>query len=153
VKPHYHVLDGLRGAAAFGAVMFRLAPRVAGQPGRGLTLDGFFARGVIRLHPMVVAAMVIGLLGYLLDPYAGNAQRVGGALSPGMLALTFELSMLFLRAPTLPGETHPSAARRRRCSKAGLLRSPLSPTASTAVFGAASAARFLQVNQQQWKQS
>jgi peptidoglycan/LPS O-acetylase OafA/YrhL len=147
VKSHYHVLDGLRGTAAFSVVMFhiwemlvpsleqnpmphtflavdfffalsgfilghayddRLAPQ-GGQPGHGLTLGGFFVRRLIRLHPMVVVAMVTGVLGYLLDPYAGNAQRVGAALSPGTLLLAFGLSLLLLPAPTLPnyfGETH-----------------------------------------------
>lgn len=80
----------------------------AGTPGH-LSRGGFFARRLIRLHPMVIVAMVIGILGYLLDPYVGNAQRVGEKISLGMLLLTFALSLLLLPAPTLPnewGETH-----------------------------------------------
>lgn len=144
---HFHVLDGLRGTAAFSVLMFhiwemlvpsleanpmrhtflavdfffalsgfilghaydaRLAP-ADGRHGPQLTRTEFFLRRLIRLHPMVVAAMVAGMLGYLLDPYAGGAQGIGAALSPGMLWLTFGLSLLLLPTPTLPnyfGETH-----------------------------------------------
>lgn len=80
----------------------------AGTP-EALGLSGFFARRLIRLHPMVAAAMVIGLAGYLLDPFVGQSQQVGEKLSLGMLALTFGLSLLLLPTPCLPnyfGETH-----------------------------------------------
>lgn len=138
MKTHYHVLDGLRGTAAFSVFAFHflemltsgleqnplrhthlavdfffaLSGFVLGHAydGRGLAPGQFFARRLVRLHPMVVAAMVVGILGYLLDPNVGNAQRVGAAISPGMLLLTFGLSLLLLPAPTLPnyfGETHP----------------------------------------------
>lgn len=135
MKPHYHVLDGLRGTAAFSVFAFHflemLVPSLEKNPmphtflavdfffalsgfvlghaydGRGLAPAQFFARRLVRLHPMVVMAMTIGLLGYVLDPFVGNAQRV---LSPAMLLFTFVLSLLLLPAPTLPnyfGETHP----------------------------------------------
>jgi peptidoglycan/LPS O-acetylase OafA/YrhL len=74
-----------------------------------LSKGGFFLRRLIRLHPMVLVAMVIGILGYLFDPFVGNAQRVGEKLSLGMLLLTFSLSLFLLPTPTLPndfGETH-----------------------------------------------
>jgi peptidoglycan/LPS O-acetylase OafA/YrhL len=83
-------------------------PRASSQ--HRLAPAGFFMRRLIRLHPMVIVAMVVGILGYLLDPFAGKALRVGATLSPGMLLLTFGLSLLLLPAPTLPnyfGETHP----------------------------------------------
>jgi peptidoglycan/LPS O-acetylase OafA/YrhL len=138
MKSHYHVLDGLRGTAAFSVFAFHilemLVPSLAQNPmrhthlavdfffalsgfvlghaydGRGMAPAQFFARRLVRLHPMVVAAMTVGLLGYLLDPFVGDAQRVGVALSPGRLLLTFALSLLLLPAATLPnyfGETHP----------------------------------------------
>ncbi|SFV09065.1 acyltransferase family protein [Pseudoduganella namucuonensis] len=143
MKSHYHVLDGLRGTAAFSVFTFHilemLVPSLELNPmphtflavdfffalsgfilghaydarmcdGGRLAPSGFFMRRLIRLHPMVLVAMVVGVLGYLFDPFAGNAQRIGPALSPGMLLLTFCLSLLLLPAPTLPnyfGETHP----------------------------------------------
>lgn len=85
----------------------RLAPQA--DAGQRLSMAGFVQRRLIRLHPMVLAAMVIGVLVYLLDPFVGDAQRVGAKLSLGMLALTFCLNLLLLPAPTLPnyfGETH-----------------------------------------------
>jgi peptidoglycan/LPS O-acetylase OafA/YrhL len=146
VKSHYHVLDGLRGTAAFSVFVFhiwemlvpgpeqnpmahtylavdfffalsgfilghaydaRLAPQA--PPGQKLTARGFFMRRLIRLHPMVVIAMIVGLTGYLCDPFVGNAQSVGDKLPNGMLMLTLALSLLLLPSPTLPnyfGETH-----------------------------------------------
>jgi peptidoglycan/LPS O-acetylase OafA/YrhL len=85
----------------------RLAPQQRG--GQGLSVAGFVQRRLIRLHPMVLAAMVIGVVVYLLDPFVGDAQRDGAKLSLGMLVLTFALNLLLLPAPTLPnyfGETH-----------------------------------------------
>lgn len=138
MKSHYHVLDGLRGTAAFSVFAFHilemLVPSLAHNPlrhthlavdfffalsgfvlghaydGRGLAPAQFLARRLVRLHPMVVVAMVVGVLGYLLDPFVGEAQRVGVALSPGRLLLAFGLGLLLLPAATLPnyfGETHP----------------------------------------------
>ena len=137
MKTHYHVLDGLRGTAAFSVLAFHFLEFLSASPeqnpmahahlavdfffalsgfvlghaydGRGMAPAQFFARRLVRLHPMVVAAMLVGLLVYVLDPFAGNAQRVGVALSPGALALTFAMSLLLLPTPTLPnyfGETH-----------------------------------------------
>jgi peptidoglycan/LPS O-acetylase OafA/YrhL len=75
-----------------------------------LDLPGFFKRRLMRLHPMVVISMVIGITLYLLDPYADEAQRIGEHLSLGRLVLCVGLSMLLLPTPPLPntlGETHP----------------------------------------------
>jgi len=81
--------------------------RISGSaaPASRLTLKAFFLRRLIRLHPMVVLAMVIGLLGYLLDPYVSP----GNQPSAGLLSLVFALNLLLLPAPALPnrfGETH-----------------------------------------------
>jgi len=145
-RPHFHVLDGLRGTAALSVIVFHLlemlVPSLQQNPmphtflavdfffalsgfvighaydarlspgseaGRRLSTRGFFARRLIGLHPMVIAAMVIGIAVDLLDPWVGNAQRVGEKLSLGMLLLTFAMSLLLLPTPTLPnyfGETH-----------------------------------------------
>jgi len=74
-----------------------------------LTLWGFFQRRLIRLHPMVVAAMVIALIAYLADPFVGDSQRIGVKLPWSLLATAFLLNLLLLPTPTLPntfGETH-----------------------------------------------
>jgi peptidoglycan/LPS O-acetylase OafA/YrhL len=147
VRSHYHVLDGLRGTAAFSVFMFhiwellvpgpeqnpmahtylavdfffalsgfilghaydaRLAPQA--PAGQQLSRRGFFLRRLVRLHPMVIVAMIVGITGYLLDPFVGQAQSVGEKLPFGMFLLTFGLGLLLLPAPTLPnyfGETHP----------------------------------------------
>ena len=146
MKPHYPVLDGLRGTAAFSVFLFHfcemLVPDLAHNPmghaflavdfffalsgfvlghaydarmsaGIGarekLTLGGFLRRRLIRLHPMVVAAMVIALVAYLADPFVGDKQQIGVSLSLSLLAATFLLNLLLLPAPALPntfGETH-----------------------------------------------
>ncbi len=81
-----------------------------GAPARiALSTWDFFKRRLIRLHPMVVAAAVAGLLGFLFDPFVGTAQTVGIAISPAKLALIFALSLFLLPTPVLPntfGETH-----------------------------------------------
>ena len=63
-------------------------------------------RRLIRLHPMVIVAMVIGILGYLLDPFVGNDQRIGEKLPLGMLRLTFGLSSFLLDMLRQPVETY-----------------------------------------------
>jgi peptidoglycan/LPS O-acetylase OafA/YrhL len=74
-----------------------------------LTLWGFLKRRLIRLHPMVVAAMVIALIAYIADPFVGDSQRIGVKLPWSLLASAFLLNLLLLPTPTLPntfGETH-----------------------------------------------
>jgi len=78
-------------------------------PGARLTLKAFYLRRLIRLHPMVLVSMVIGLLGYVFDPYVGSGPVIGTQVSRGLLILVFALNMLLLPAPILPnrfGETH-----------------------------------------------
>lgn len=85
----------------------RLKPGAA--PAAALSFWTFAKQRLIRLHPMVIVATVIGLLGYMFDPFVGDAQRVGVAISPGLLLVTFGLTLLLLPSPTLPncfGETH-----------------------------------------------
>ncbi|HZX28393.1 MAG TPA: acyltransferase [Telluria sp.] len=85
----------------------RLGPQAA--PAQRMGSMDFVKRRLIRLHPMVLMAMLIGLVVYLCDPYASAGQGIGPKLSLGMLVLTFGLSLLLLPTPTLPdyfGETH-----------------------------------------------
>jgi peptidoglycan/LPS O-acetylase OafA/YrhL len=81
-----------------------------GAPPRlALSYWEFVKRRLIRLHPMVIVSMIIGVVCYLLNPYVGTAQTIGIAISPEKLALIFVLSVLLLPTPTLPntfGETH-----------------------------------------------
>lgn len=76
----------------------------ASTPAR-LDLKGFFLRRLVRLHPMVIVSMFLGLVAFVLDPYVGSGEGV----SMSALGLVFGLSLLLLPSPSLPhrfGETH-----------------------------------------------
>jgi len=80
----------------------------AGAP-EALTLPGFFRRRLIRLHPMALAGLAIGVTAYLLDPFVGDSQRIGVKISLATLAGSIALSLLLLPTPNVPnsfGETH-----------------------------------------------
>lgn len=64
----------------------------------GMSTWTFFKRRLIRLHPMVVAGAVIGLICFLLD---GGTDWNGNPASMGSLALVFVMTMLML--PVYPG--------------------------------------------------
>ncbi|RFS21785.1 acyltransferase [Chitinophaga silvatica] len=130
-KKHYEVLDGLRGFAALSIVIFHLfefiSPDYSKSPiGHGflavdfffclsgfvigyayderapkLGLKTFFRNRLIRLHPMVIWGSIIGLLGFLFDPYIG-AESVAQAGIINILA-AFICSLLMLPYPWLPG--------------------------------------------------
>ena len=92
-KPHYALLDGLRGVAALIVIGYHVFEAFAASPveqrvnhgflavdfffilsgfvigyayddrwGTRLTLKDFFRRRLIRLHPMVVPACVLGVI-------------------------------------------------------------------------------------------
>ena len=87
-KPHYEILDGLRGVAALMVLVFHvfdacqanilphgylavdfffiLSGFVMGYAydKRGLTLRDFLKRRLIRLHPMVVIGVLIGVVAF-----------------------------------------------------------------------------------------
>jgi peptidoglycan/LPS O-acetylase OafA/YrhL len=81
-----------------------------GAPAKiALSFWQFAKRRLVRLHPVVIVGMIAGLAGYLVDPFVGDKQTVGVAISFGQLALIFGLSLFLLPAPSLPnefGETH-----------------------------------------------
>lgn len=99
-KPHFHVLDGLRGIAAIAVVIFHcyeiLTPELTENPIAhgflavdfffclsgfviayaydnrigGIGAKQFFINRLIRLHPFIVLGTVLGLLGLFLDPFS-----------------------------------------------------------------------------------
>src|SRR3569623_1052774 len=101
IRPHFQVLDGLRGIAALAVVVFHFMEWIYTDPAKNfighgflavdfffclsgfvigyayderlkhIGLKQFFKRRLIRLHPMVVFGSVIGLLAFLFDPFAG----------------------------------------------------------------------------------
>ena len=135
-RPHYAVLDGLRGIAAILVLAFHLSEAsVTGDASRNLlphgalAVDFFFClsgfvighaydrrwasmslrqfalRRLIRLHPMVIIALIEGLAAFLLRPWSGPHETVGAAT----LALAFVAGLLVLPWRTLPGrgdDTH-----------------------------------------------
>ncbi len=81
--------------------------RATAGPAPRLTLKAFFIRRLIRLHPMVVAGMTLGLVSFLIDPFVGASSNL--AANWPMLILVYGLSLLLLPEPNLPnrlGETH-----------------------------------------------
>ena len=124
-KPHYEILDGLRGVAALMVLVFHvfdacqanilphgylavdfffvLSGFVIGYAyddrwERGLTIGGFLRRRLIRLHPMVVAGALVGCLCFLV---AGGLRWDGSAVPLGWTLLAL-LGTLFM-IPALPG--------------------------------------------------
>ena len=128
-KPHYAVLDGLRGVAAILVVVFHLSEvLVMGDPARNvlphgaLAVDFFFGlsgfvigyayderwpkmstgqfllRRLIRLHPLVLLATVIGAVAYVFSPYPGPEHGVSAL----RMALTVAAALMVLPYPALP---------------------------------------------------
>lgn len=123
-KEHFAILDGLRGVAALAVVVFHFMEWVFPEVkknfiGHGfLAVDFFFCLSgfvigyayddrirklgagkflkarLIRLHPLVVLGSVLGLAGFLLDPFAlPVAPRSGlGGFTPRCLAFSHSAS-------------------------------------------------------------
>lgn len=134
-KPHYLILDGLRGVAAILVVIFHLFeahfPVMAEHPMHHgylavdfffllsgfvvgyaydsrwckMTVWKFFRIRLVRLHPMVIMGTVIGAMAYWLDPYTDMFSSVPA----WKFILAIVLGMLLLPAPDIRGwsETHP----------------------------------------------
>ena len=119
-KPHYDILDGLRGVAALMVILYHvfecfdwtpvphgylavdfffvLSGFVIGYAydsrwREGLTIGGFFKRRLIRLHPMVVIGAVIGAVCFFLQ---GSVRWDGTHVSTGWVMVAMLLSMLML---------------------------------------------------------
>jgi len=57
----------------------------------------FFKSRIIRLHPLVIAGSVLGLLAFLFDPFGGHPELY----STGKIALTFLCSILLIPLPVI----------------------------------------------------
>jgi len=127
IKPHFQILDGLRGIAALGIVIFHFMEWVyepaANFIGHGflavdfffclsgfvigyaydsriklIGLNQFFKSRLIRLQPMVVLGSVLGLIAFLLDPFA-TYQFV---YSSGRIIIIFLCSLFLIPFPVMP---------------------------------------------------
>jgi peptidoglycan/LPS O-acetylase OafA/YrhL len=126
-KPHFHVLDGLRGLAALAVVIFHFMEWVYTDPSRNfighgflavdfffclsgfvigyaydermgtMSLWTFFKARMIRLHPLVISGSVLGLIAFLFDPFGGDP----GVYSAGNIALLFLCSALMIPLPIM----------------------------------------------------
>ena len=127
-KKHFLLLDGLRGIAALAVVVFHFMEWVYSDYSKNFVGHGFlavdfffclsgfviayaydnriesmgkksfFVSRLIRLHPMVIFGSVIGLLAFLLDPFAAEPS----AYSFGKIALIFLASILLIPYPAMP---------------------------------------------------
>jgi peptidoglycan/LPS O-acetylase OafA/YrhL len=126
-KQHFAILDGLRGIAALGVVIFHFMEWIFPDSSKNFIGHGFLAvdfffclsgfvigyayddrmksMGVmeflksrlIRLHPLVFLGAVLGLLAFLCDPFAPYT----GGYSTGKLILVFLCSALLIPYPVM----------------------------------------------------
>lgn len=126
-KQHFEVLDGLRGVAALSVVTFHFMEWAYTDPSKNFIGHGFlavdlffclsgfvigyayddriaemgmlrfFKLRIIRLHPLVVAGSVLGLLAFLFDPFGGHPELY----SSGKIILTFVCSVLLIPLPVI----------------------------------------------------
>jgi peptidoglycan/LPS O-acetylase OafA/YrhL len=125
-KQHFDILDGLRGIAALAVVIFHFMEWVFTDVSKNFIGHGFlavdfffclsgfvigyayddrirkigvgefFKSRLIRLHPLVVLGSVLGLLGFLLDPFASPL-----AYDAGELLLLFVCSLFLIPLPLM----------------------------------------------------
>lgn len=127
-KPHYILLDGLRGIAAFVILIFHYLEMIYPDDyetnwlGHGyLAVDFFFCLSgfvigyayddqmekigkkrfflnrLIRLHPLVIIGTILGIIGYVFNPFLEEPLASG----TGNIILAAILSFLLLPAPFL----------------------------------------------------
>lgn len=126
-KPHFVLLDGLRGIAALAVVIFHFMEWIYPDARKNfvgygfLAVDFFFCLSgfvlgyayddrlgrmgvraflkarLIRLHPLVVLGSVVGLLAFLFDPFAAEAAGYG----TGKLILVVVCSVFLIPFPVM----------------------------------------------------
>lgn len=126
-KQHFEILDGLRGVAALSVVTFHFMEWVYTDYSRnfighgflavdfffclsgfvigyayddriaGMGVREFFRARIIRLHPLVIAGSVLGLLAFLFDPFGGHPELY----STGKIILAFLCSVLLIPLPVI----------------------------------------------------
>ncbi|MFV0564209.1 MAG: acyltransferase family protein [Flavobacteriaceae bacterium] len=126
-KKHFHVLDGLRGVAAISVVVFHYMEWVQPDITKNFIGHGFlavdfffclsgfvigyaydsrllkigvrefFVSRLIRLHPLVVAGAVLGLIGLFADPFGNHSENY----SVATLVLIFVCSLLLIPLPIM----------------------------------------------------
>lgn len=128
-KPHYALLDGMRGVAALIVIWYHIFEAFATSPvtqrvnhgflavdffyilsgfvigyayddrwNKGMDIKGFFRRRLVRLHPMVVLACILGVISFLIQ---GSEKWDGTAVPFSCILLTMLMQMLML--PVWPG--------------------------------------------------
>ncbi|KAF2513402.1 acyltransferase family protein [Flavobacterium foetidum] len=126
-KQHFEILDGLRGIAALAVVVFHFMEWIFTDPSQNFIGHGFlavdfffclsgfvigyayddriakmgirnfFISRIIRLHPLVIAGSVLGLLAFLFDPFGGQLELY----STGKIILTFICSLFLIPLPVI----------------------------------------------------
>lgn len=122
-KPHYELLDGLRGVAAVMVVLFHLFECFSWSPvpkgylfvdfffalsgfvigyayddrwKKGLTMGSFFRRRLIRLHPMVLIGAGIGSVCFVIQ---GCVRWDGTSVATSMVMWALLLNLFLLPLP------------------------------------------------------
>ena len=126
-KPHFEILDGLRGIAALAVVTFHFMEMAYSDYSQNFIGHGFlavdfffclsgfvigyayddrmgkigiaefFKARIIRLHPLVVLGSVLGLLAFLFDPFGGHPELYNA----GKIVLLFLCSALLIPYPAV----------------------------------------------------
>ncbi|MGL5920106.1 MAG: acyltransferase family protein, partial [Bacteroidales bacterium] len=127
-KPHYLILDGLRGVAALMVIWYHIFEGYATSPfdqkfnhgylavdfffilsgfvigyayddrWKKITTFDFFKRRLIRLQPMIILGAVFGAISFCIQ---GSVQWDGTKISTSMVMLATLLSMFLI--PVAPG--------------------------------------------------
>ena len=126
-KQHFEILDGLRGIAALAIVIFHFMEWVYPDASKNfigygfLAVDFFFCLSgfvigyaydnrigemgvkeffisrLIRLHPLVILGAVLGILGFLFDPFTSQSALYG----TGKLIMLFICTALLIPFPVM----------------------------------------------------